>query len=119
MWVKNASNETFRWSAADNATLLIGTRTWLNFASCMFFSMTRLVPFSFTTRSSFGRLNAAVWTPRFPSPAANTTLTTRMGASAPSAGLRYFGIDRQRALERLQVRRERLQLVASPPRRAP
>ena len=35
-----------------------------NFASCTFFSITRLVPFSLTTRSSFGRLKAAVCTPR-------------------------------------------------------
>ena len=42
-------------------------------------SSTRFEPFSATTRSSFGRLNAAVCTPWLPSPAANTTLTTRMG----------------------------------------
>ena len=43
------------------------------------------------TRSSFGRLKAAVCTPRLPSPAAKTTLTTRIGASAPSFGLRSVG----------------------------
>ena len=34
-----------------------------------------------------------------------------MGASAPSCGLRYFGIDRQRVLELLQMGGERLQLL--------
>ena len=63
----------------------------LNFASCTFLSITRLVPFSLTTRSSLGRLKAAVWTPRLPSPAAKISLTTRIGAKAPSFGLRYFG----------------------------
>jgi hypothetical protein len=42
--------------AAGSAILEIGSSTILNFASCMFFSITRLVPFSLTTRSSFGRL---------------------------------------------------------------
>ena len=62
-----------------------------NLASCTFFSITRLVPFSFTTRSSFGRLNAAVCTPRLASPAVKTTLTTLIGASAPSLGFRSAG----------------------------
>ena len=108
--MKNASNDSVLLIGGRRATLLIGTSTRLNFASCMFFSITRLVPFSLTTRSSFGRLKAAVCTPRLPSPAVKTTLTTRMGASAPSCGLRYFGIDRQGVLELLQVRGERLQL---------
>ena len=56
MWVKNASNDRFFWSAAESATFEIGTSTRLNLASCMFFSITRLVPFSLTTRSSLGRL---------------------------------------------------------------
>ena len=44
-----------------------------------------------STRSSFGRLNAAVCTPRFASPAAKIALTTRIGASAPSFGFRSSG----------------------------
>ena len=62
-----------------------------NLASWLFFSITRLLPFSAITRSSLGRLNAAVCTPRLASPDENTVLTTRIGASAPSFGLRYFG----------------------------
>ena len=41
---------------AGSATFEIGSSTILNFASCTFLSITRLVPFSRTTRSSFGRL---------------------------------------------------------------
>ena len=74
--------------------------------------MTRLAPFSRTTRSSFGRLNAAVWTPRLPSPAAKISLTTTMGASAPSFGLRCFRIDGQVVLDVLQFAREPLELRA-------
>ena len=118
MCVKNASNEIFAWSAAGSAIFEIGSSTILNFASCMFFSMTRLVPFSLTTRSSFGRLKAAVCTPRLPSPAAKTTLTTLIGASAPSFGLRYFGIDRQVVLELLQVIAEAPAASSTPLRRA-
>ena len=104
--MKNASNDDVLLVApAGSATFAIGTSTCWNFASCTFFSITRFVPFSLTTRSSFGRLNAAVCTPRLASPAVKTTLTTRIGASAPSFGLRYFGIDRQRVLELLQVAR--------------
>ena len=44
-------------------TLAIGTSTVWNFASWMFFSITRFEPFSCTTRSSLGRLYAAVCTP--------------------------------------------------------
>ena len=54
--MKKASNETFAWSPVESATLAIGTSTRSNFACCMFFSMTRLAPFSRITRSSFGRL---------------------------------------------------------------
>ena len=89
--MKNASKETSARSAADSATVEMGVNTVSNLASCTFFSITRLAPFSRTTRSSFGRLNAAVCTPRFASPAANTTFTTRIGASAPSVGFRYRG----------------------------
>ena len=53
--------------------------------------ITRFEPISFTMRSSFGRLYAAVCTPRLPSPAANTTLTTRIGAMPPSFFRRYRG----------------------------
>ena len=88
--MKNASKETFERSLAGSATAAMGGSTFANLASCTFFSITRFEPFSLMTRSSFGRLNAAVWTPRLPSPALKMTLTTRMGASAPSFGLRYF-----------------------------
>src|SRR5438445_6586581 len=53
--------------------------------------MVRLLPISLTIFSSFGRLYAAVCTPRLPSPLENIELTTRIGASAPSLGLRNFG----------------------------
>ena len=104
-------------SAAARATCAMGSSTLSNFASCTFFSITRLVPFSFTTRSSLGRLKAAVCTPRLASPAVKTTLTTRMGASAPSFGLRMRGIDGQVVLQLLQLAGEarqlrRLRLVA-------
>ena len=66
----------------------IGLSTWRNFASWTFFSITRLEPWSRITRSSFGRLNAAVCTPLLASPAVKTTLTTRIGARAPSSGSR-------------------------------
>ena len=90
--MKNASNDDLRAIGRRRAPPpAIGTSTFSNFASCTFFSITRFEPFSLITRSSFGRLNAAVCTPRLPSPAAKTTLTTRIGASAPSFGLRYFG----------------------------
>ena len=89
--MKKASNDTRFWSAGGSATLAIGSSTVRNFASCTFFSITRLLPFSRITRSSLGRLKAAVCTPRLPSPAVNTTLTTRIGASSPSLALRYFG----------------------------
>ena len=94
-----------------SATAEIGTSTFWNFASCTFFSITRFEPFSVMTRSSFGRLNAAVCTPRLPSPPVKTTLTTRIGASAPSFGLRYFGIDGQRVLEPLQLGAEHAELL--------
>ena len=114
--MKNASNETLLWSSAGKATLEMGTSTFSNLASWMFFSITRFEPFSLMTRSSLGRLKAAVCTPRLPSPAEKTTLTTRMGASAPSFGLRYR-VDGQRVLEPLQVGAEsgellRLRIVA-------
>ena len=89
--MKNASKATLPWSPDASATFEIGTSTLSNFACWLFFSMIRLLPFSRITRSSLGRLNAAVWTPRLPSPAENTVLTTAIGASAPSLGLRYFG----------------------------
>ena len=81
--------------------------------------MTRLAPFSAMMRSSFGRLKAAVCTPRLPSPDEKTMLTTRIGARPPSFGLRYFGIDRQVVLDLLQLGAEPRQLVASPRRREP
>ena len=43
--------------------LAIGMSVLANFASCTFFSMTRFEPFSRVTRSSFGKLKAAVCTP--------------------------------------------------------
>ena len=58
------------YAAGDSTIFEIGVSVLANFASCTFLSITRLVPFSRTTRSSFGRLKAAVWTPRLPSPAA-------------------------------------------------
>ena len=45
-----------------------------NFASCTFFSMTRLLPFSAVTRSSLGRLKAAVCTPARASPPMTTSI---------------------------------------------
>ena len=89
--MKKASKSRFCWSAGASAIREIGTSTVSNFARCVFFSITRLLPFSATTRSSFGRLYAAVCTPRLPSPAEKTTSTTRIGASAPSFGLRSAG----------------------------
>ncbi len=71
--------------------MLIGWSTIWNLASWLFFSITRFEPFSVITRSSLGRLKAAVCTPRLASPDENTVLTTRIGASAPSFGLRNFG----------------------------
>ena len=56
------------------------------FADWTLRSITRFDPFSLITRSSFGRLYAAVCTPRLPSPLAKTSFTTRIGASAPSDG---------------------------------
>ena len=91
MCVKNASNDSAFWSPGASTTFEIGTSVLANFASWTFFSITRLAPFSRITRSSFGRLKAAVCTPRLPSPAAKISLTTTIGASAPSFGLRYFG----------------------------
>ena len=91
MWVKKASKSTFGWSAGASATFEMGTSTFSNFACCAFFSITRLVPFSATTRSSFGRLKAAVCTPLLPSPEEKTTFTTRIGAMPPSFGLRSAG----------------------------
>ena len=91
MWVKNASKAMPFRSSMGRATRETGTSTFSNFASCVFLSITRLEPFSWTTRSSLGRLKAAVCTPRLPSPEEKMTLTTRIGASAPSLGLRYRG----------------------------
>ena len=89
--MKKASKATLPRSAAASATCAMGSSTLSNFACWLFFSITRLLPFSRMTRSSFGRLNAAVCTPRLPSPAEYTVFTTAIGASAPSAGLRYLG----------------------------
>ncbi len=86
--MKNASNDTRGRSPGASTTSAIGRRTFRNLASWTFFSMTRFEPISATMRSSFGRLKAAVCTPWLPSPAASTTLTTRMGASSPRRGLR-------------------------------
>ena len=86
--MKNASNATLFWSAAARAMREMGTSTLSNLACWLFFSITRLLPFSRITRSSLGRLNAAVCTPRLASPAENTVLTTAIGAIAPSLGLR-------------------------------
>ena len=91
MCVKNASNAMFPWSVAASAIFEIGVSTLSNLACWLFFSITRLLPFSRITRSSLGRLNAAVCTPRLASPAENTVLTTAMGARVPSRWLRYFG----------------------------
>ena len=91
MWVKKASKETSLRSAAGRATPAMGTSTFSNLASWTFLSITRLLPFSFTTRSSLGRLKAAVCTPRLASPEVKTMSMTRMGASAPSFGLRSAG----------------------------
>ncbi len=91
MCVKNASKRTARRSRAPSATWAIGMRTLSNLACWTFFSITRFELFSRITRSSFGRLKAAVWTPTLPSPAANTRFTTRIGASAPMRGLRNAG----------------------------
>src|SRR5258708_766952 len=68
----------------------MGSRFFANLACWTFLSMTRFEPIWRTMRSSLGRLNAAVRTPWAPSPVASTSLTTRMGASAPSLGFRYF-----------------------------
>ena len=68
-----------------------GSSVLANFASCTFFNITRFEPFSFVTRSSLGKLKAAVWTPWLASPAAKISFTTTSGARAPSFGLRYFG----------------------------
>ena len=89
--MKNASKVTSRCSAGRRVTWAMGVSTRRNLASCTFFSMTRFEPFSRTTRSSLGRLNAAVCTPLFASPAVKTTFTTRIGARAPRAGLRNRG----------------------------
>ena len=71
MCVKKASNDSALLIARrDSTTFEIGTSVFANFASWTFFSITRLAPFSRITRSSFGRLKAAVCTPRLPSPAA-------------------------------------------------
>ncbi len=61
-----------------------------NFARCTFFSIVRLLPTCLMMRSSFGRLKAAVVTALLASPAASSWLTTRIGAAAPSFGLRSF-----------------------------
>ena len=111
MCVKNASNETFDRSAAASATPEIGVSTLSNFACCTFFSITRFEPFSRTTRSSFGRLNAAVWTPRLASPAVKTTLTTRMRRERAELRAAELRIDRQRVLESLQFRAEHAELL--------
>ena len=84
--MKNGSNATAARSALPSATSAMGRSTFANFASWTFFSMTRFEPLSRTIRSSFGRLNAAVWTPFAASPAARSSFTTRMGAIAPSFG---------------------------------
>ena len=91
MWVKKASKSTVGWSAGVRATFEMGRRTFSNFARCVFFSITRLLPFSATTLSSFGRLKAAVCTPLLPCPDEKTTSTTRIGAMPPSFGLRSAG----------------------------
>ena len=110
MCVKNASNAMLPWSPDASATFEIGTSTLSNFACWLFFSITRLLPFSRITRSSLGRLNAAVCTPRLASPAENTVLTTAIGASAPSLRIAVLRIDRQVVLDVLQRAGELLEL---------
>ena len=82
--------DTF-WSSGDRTTFAIGTSVLANFASCTFLSMTRFEPFSRVTRSSLGKLKAAVWTPWLASPAQKISSTTTIGERAPIFGLRYFG----------------------------
>ena len=83
----------------------------MNLASWLFFSITRFEPFSVITRSSLGRLNAAVWTPRLASPDENTVLTTRMGAMGPQLRVAEFRIDRQVVFDLLELGSEARQLL--------
>ena len=96
--------------AGGRTTFEIGRSVFANFASCTFFSITRLVPFSRTTRSSFGQverrgLNAAVAVAR------GVDLVDhddrRQRAQLRVALLR---IDRQVVLDVLQLAGESLQL---------
>ena len=103
MCVKNASNCTRGRSAAASAREAIGCSTRRNFASCVFFSIVRLVPFSSTTRSSLGRLNAAVCTPRLPSPAAVDDVDDADRRERAELRVAEGGIDGQAVLEALQL----------------
>ena len=117
--MKKASKATFAWSADASTTFEIGIERLRELGVLDVLEHDALGALSRTTRSSFGRLNAAVWTPRLPSPAAKTSLTTTIGASAPSFGIAMARIDRQVVLDLLQLGRELLQLRRSPRRREP
>jgi hypothetical protein len=69
VWLKKASNESAgSWSGASTRSA-IGLPATSYFAWMTFFSITFFEPFAWRTRSSLGRLNAAVWTPARVSPA--------------------------------------------------
>ena len=61
---------------------------------------------SATTRSSFGRLYAAVCTPWLPSPEQNTTSATRIGEKPPSFRITEFRLDGQVIFQFLQFAAE-------------
>ena len=103
--MKKASNETFAWSAAGSATFEIGRSTILNFASCTFFSITRLVPFSFTTRSSFGQVEGGGLDAAIAVAGGEDDVDDADRRERAELRVAVARVDRQRVLELLQVRR--------------
>ena len=75
----------------------MGIRTLLNLASVTFFSITFLEPFLVRTRSSLGRLKAAVCTPARVSPAVKSSITTLIGEAAPRLVKYFLGSGRLRS----------------------
>jgi hypothetical protein len=97
--VKNDSNESCGCCARDNTT-----RDWdhvSGFCILHVFHIVRFEPFSATTRSSFGRLKAAVCTPLLPSPDRRFH-SLRESATPPELRIAIARFDGQVVFELLQ-----------------
>ena len=74
--------------------------------------MTRFEPFSRVTRSSLGKLKAAVWTPWLASPAQKISFDHHHRGKSAELRVAIFRVDREMVLDVLELAGKFLQLRA-------